>query len=601
MGKKTKTPVTTPAKQTSSTTTKKTSSATTKTSAVFENIKVFDITKNIQDEESIKDTVMYDYYPITIYKRDLTPPYNSNPDIKSPINFIYQTSTGSPNIFYPTSQNPYVSQKIYLSDIIHDNIKNVTIDAAGNPKTDIIGELVIENKNNTGYEKLYCCFLLKKSTNNTEKEIDKIINLYIDKKNATSLTIDLNSVIPKQDTCIAYKDDRGNNILVFTVPVSITSNTYTKIKNMSSSNNTVLTEFPSDRIYKIIKNKDIVVRNNEEIYIDCNPTGVGSDTIASYNVPINSEYTKDSGKLEFMRTTMQMSLITMILVIVYFGSPILYKMGVIDNVNKFVLENNENKFVVNGDNSSKSNLNMWKYLQEFYDFSKIATSDNKVILDAFVRIQTIDIYLCSYMIIFSLILLIIGISDGYEKSTYFIYFFIVFLVSFVSINISKNSKSFLKTYINGKMEGFEYPPEKDGNTTNKENLSYFPFLSTDDLFNIFPKYFPNFISKGYNGWNITIISCLTMVLLGINFILYMVSGNLSKNSIMVFTILLPLLFITPIVGIISLSLITRGGKGMKIIEDVIKNFFRNKEYNYESNSIYFDAVTKLYGAWAPNK
>jgi hypothetical protein len=78
----------------------------------------------------------------------------------------------------------------------------------------------------------------------------------------------------------------------------------------------------------------------------------------------------------------------------------------------------------------------------------------------------------------------------------------------------------------------------------------------------------------------------------------MVSGDLSKNSFVVFTILLPLLFITPIVGIISLSLITRGGKGMQIVEDAVKNTANKYDYN---NKTYYDAVTKLYGAWSPEK
>jgi hypothetical protein len=73
---------------------------------------------------------------------------------------------------------------------------------------------------------------------------------------------------------------------------------------------------------------------DNDIYIDCMPTGESAKTIKTYNVPINSAYTEDAKKLDLMRTLIGLCIMLIYLMFVYFTSPLVYKHGVINVVNK---------------------------------------------------------------------------------------------------------------------------------------------------------------------------------------------------------------------------------------------------------------------------
>jgi len=73
---------------------------------------------------------------------------------------------------------------------------------------------------------------------------------------------------------------------------------------------------------------------DNDIYIDCMPTGETAQTIKSYNVPVNSEYTADAKKLDLMRTLIGLCIMLVYLMCVYFTAPLAYKYGVVNIVNK---------------------------------------------------------------------------------------------------------------------------------------------------------------------------------------------------------------------------------------------------------------------------
>jgi hypothetical protein len=86
----------------------------------------------------------------------------------------------------------------------------------------------------------------------------------------------------------------------------------------------------------MLQQNSIAMAGNDDIYIDCSPTGASAEEIATYNVPINSEYTQDAGKLDFMKTTINLSLIFILILITYFSVPFLYKISIIDIIEKLI-------------------------------------------------------------------------------------------------------------------------------------------------------------------------------------------------------------------------------------------------------------------------
>ena len=74
------------------------------------------------------------------------------------------------------------------------------------------------------------------------------------------------------------------------------------------------------------------LENDDQIYIDCNPTGESADTIAAYNIPINSEYAKVSSKSMFERHATFAGMFLIALVGVYMVVPWFYRTYVIEGI-----------------------------------------------------------------------------------------------------------------------------------------------------------------------------------------------------------------------------------------------------------------------------
>lgn len=86
---------------------------------------------------------------------------------------------------------------------------------------------------------------------------------------------------------------------------------------------------PNMSVYSIIP---LNLENDDQIYIDCNPTGESADTIAAYNIPINSEYAKVSSKSMFERHATFAGMFLIALVGVYMVVPWFYRTYVIESI-----------------------------------------------------------------------------------------------------------------------------------------------------------------------------------------------------------------------------------------------------------------------------
>ena len=379
----------------------------------------------------------------------------------------YYNQENKPNITYPDYSMKYTARNIRLFSLLHNNIKDVTCDSNGQPlSNNIVGELVIEQSSLTGYDKIYTCFLLKDIKSDSPNSIDTLIKQYElpeeEKKKKIKLT--LNDQIINSD-CITYKNGT-NTIIVFTNALHI-SNTGDIIKKYS--NNTSLFDIkPGDnRSYKVtLQNKNPNEKNtigkhkDDDIYIDCSPTGEKADKITTYNVPINSEYTKDASKLDFMKATIHLCLVIILLVLVYFLVPIIYKGVVIDNINKFI-KPRDNAYP---DETDKIANNM------------VINGVQKKIVNTYVRLRSVDITLISIFMTLFVVLIYEGfaVKDNFDMIMYALYFSIMFGLSFATVQFNKNSNEFMRTKVKtgeGKAElrGGVYPDELQ----DKSPVNYF--------------------------------------------------------------------------------------------------------------------------------
>ena len=358
----------------------------------------FDIFKTLSDADK-NNKIVYDYNNIEIKKNEIKLDNN---------NFKIQVTypVNAPNVTYPNSLNNYNATNIYISTSIHNNISQLTKTTA---------ELIIEHKSITGFETLYTCFYLEFVVGSKDiNDIDKVIDMY-NSKTKKSITFNLNKTIPVQDYCIVYKPTNSITTMVFTTPIFLNQNSNDIfIKNKIGAN--TLFAIYNDN-YIVLPKANISQRGEEEIYIDCTPTGESAETIATYNVPIQSEYTRDWGKLDFMKMTIQLLMIFILLLTTYFGVPIMYKRVVVDNINRLI-DNNIHSVRPTGD---------------------VGKNIRNITVDRFLFIFSSLIIGFSFM--FSIT------SKNYNHLQYTVYLFIFGILSLAIIAFNKSSGYFKEGYI----------------------------------------------------------------------------------------------------------------------------------------------------------
>ena len=253
-----------------------------------------------------------------------------------------------PSVYRPTY--------FYIFSLLHNNITGLT--SGDEADKTIIGELVIEHKNNNDH-KLFLCILLKEPASTlgaTYTNIDNVIKMIQSDLTKTSISdstdpnkaiasiqLNLDFDIPKHENCIIYKDsmNANNTVIILTEPITLGSSDMSKlISKFENTTDLFSISAPNDYATQTSEvaasgaqsGQNAVAGDNsgDDIYIDCQPTGPGLEEIATYNIPIGSALSKDMQKLDLMKTSVNFFLFCLGLLLIYMGMPMLYKMLVID-------------------------------------------------------------------------------------------------------------------------------------------------------------------------------------------------------------------------------------------------------------------------------
>jgi hypothetical protein len=382
------------------------------------------------DFVNISNTINYDFITTTIYKSEI-----QNPDTKSGapyrINFI--NSNPEPNFIYVDngSMNKYKPEELYIYPLLHNNIIGLT---DNNQNINIIGEMVIQLTSSSN-DVIYMCFLLENSNEDKGTDVDLFISL-LNSENDIQETVNLNNSIPKQDKVIVYNsslNNVSNKVFLFTKTIKINKETASFIEGITEKTKNLLFNVDAPTKYVIInthtnnKTNTISEANDNQIYIDCNLTGESDETIQTYNVPINSEFSEEQGELNFMKSSVNFIMFFIGMIFCYTIIPFVYKYAVIDKINKFVS-------------------------------LSLKTKKNK----------SVDILIAIVTIVTAFIFLIYGYkTNNYKYKMVTIVFAVIYLLSFAIIQIKKKDVDyFMSTVVS-----------KEG----ERKIEYFKFEDDDNI------------------------------------------------------------------------------------------------------------------------
>jgi hypothetical protein len=426
----------------------------------------FNATQNILDP-NVKQ-LMYDYFSVLVYKSTsqyITAKDASGATIPQYLTSQYKPASTSPNVTYPDKTITYAASNIYLQGLVHNNILDVTCNKNGElTNREIVGELIIENTKLTGSGKSYLCFLLAADgtlpyLSITSNDIDRIISMVSTPSTDTGLNISttLNGVLPVQNSAVTYTEG-SNTIFVFTTPVYINGSSADIIKHCLTTT-TLFKNAPSDNAtYSSLNSDNIKQKGIDDIYIDCQPTGESAETISTYQVPVNSEYTKDASKIDLYKTAVQLCIVFSFLAVSYFAVPTVYKMLIIDNVNRFVLnpkDPNNNQAAIDAIINNRYSPNSQEYIKEMKEAGEDVP---KTGIDTFVRIASIDFWIFIFAMIMFVLILTQGFSPDLDPLSG-VYFMIFFVMGYANVKFSKISAAYMQSRVDGKIVGNGYPAE----------------------------------------------------------------------------------------------------------------------------------------------
>lgn len=199
---------------------------------------------------------------------------------------------------------------------------------------------------------------------------------------------------------------------------------------------------------------------NNNYYLDCSPTSHSADEITTYNVPINSEYTRDAARLDVYKTLVYLCIVVIFMIFTYVAVPVVYKKGIVDVINK----------MFEGDNDKE-------YQQRIE------------------RITTIDIILSLWMLGAIAYSFALSFSIGIWGSYLFVILLIVYVLSVVIIDGKKKETDFMTTdIVNNKKVSTIYKLSDKDKIDYLKNVNILDFVSFiadfvkylfgyDDIFN----------------------------------------------------------------------------------------------------------------------
>lgn len=156
-------------------------------------------------------------------------------------------------------------------------------------------------------------------TDNTtnKREINTIMN--------ASKVIYYKKILVSGDNTTFGQPGDNLTVLVMAKPVQFYLDQQRTINNVTTFTSHNPSSNQIDYDYSVIPAGSVKKISPDNIYIDCKPTGESKETIATYNVPINSEYTANASRLSFQEMVIQSMIFFALLGISYIIVPLGFK------------------------------------------------------------------------------------------------------------------------------------------------------------------------------------------------------------------------------------------------------------------------------------
>ena len=373
---------------------------------------------NVTTSLSESSSIDYNYGRISLYPSNFLSPSSVSLNFSTP-SFVANIDTNL--------NTSFIAKKLYCGKKSHG-----------------IGEaeVIIEHNDFTGAgnNKLYLIIPVKKNENLpiSDNAMNTLFSM-MDDNNKGNIDFNLNINLPDSTDYYYYKINDSTHVVVF--------NHVIEVKDIPNSDNyaTMLGIDNNDErgnisIKKSSKNAQKTDRGivnsmsskEDQIYIDCQPTGVSSETIASYNVPINSEYTENADLISYQRTSTTMFFFTIAAVVGYLTGPEVYKLFIINPIIKRLSNNKDyGQCSMYGDNA---NVNC-------------KANNNEILLGG---IDTI--LLISFMWIF-ISMLSVGVTHKSSLTTTSLYFVLIIISIILGIFNRRKDKEYM-THNNSKNKSY---------------------------------------------------------------------------------------------------------------------------------------------------
>lgn len=405
---------------------------------------------NVTTSLSESSSIDYNYGRISLYPSNFLSPSSVSLNFSTP-SFVANIDTNL--------NTSFIAKKLYCGKKSHG-----------------IGEaeVIIEHNDFTGAgnNKLYLIIPVKKNENLpiSDNAMNTLFSM-MDDNNKGNIDFNLNINLPDSTEYYYYKINDSTHVVVFNHVIEVkdipNSDNYATMLGIDNTDN--LGNISIKKSSKNAQKTDRGIVNSmsskeDQIYIDCQPTGVSSETIASYNVPINSEYTENADLISYQRTSTTMFFFTIAAVVGYLTGPEVYKLFIINPIIKRLSNNKDyGQCSMYGDNA---NVNC-------------KANNNEILLGG---IDTI--LLISFMWIF-ISMLSVGVTHKSSLTTTSLYFVLIIISIIIGIFNRRKDKEYM-THNNSKNNPYTlyewfFDAEKDIKANDYDFVNY-NILGTFDFF-----------------------------------------------------------------------------------------------------------------------
>lgn len=384
---------------------------------------------NNNNQSLRNDSTDYDYSRITIYPSNYVGSNSVNLNYAIPTLNVKITANNNVN-------NSYKATKLYVNG---STVHKYNFDDVDYINGDVVGEIILEHTpyNGSGNKLFVIIPVITVNKPNEYNALNSLLNMMSMTGDKSPIEFNLNTNL-KSDTGYYYYTHSSNHFIVFKQAIEVgTNSTINSNKNVPTeiqgTINYVSGQGGQISIYESSSNAKKTDRGTinslsakeDQIYIDCQPTGYSEETISTYNLPINSEYTENAANVNLQRTTTSLVVVMVGMLLCYFVGPNVYKTAIIDQLIKNVMYNpNARRNCMNPLPNSKQ------------DACTNASENERILggIDSLLLISVFWIFLS---------LLSVGASYKNSYSTISIYFLFGIISTFFGIQHSRSKKEYM--------------------------------------------------------------------------------------------------------------------------------------------------------------